>query len=102
MFLEKHPITNDFSGLADSCDGCPNQSICASLPKGPDPDLPLLQARLSTIKHKILVLSGKGGVGKSTFTAALSFALSSLDDNLQIGVMDIDITGPSLPRIMGV
>lgn len=91
----------DISGLADSCDGCPNQSICASLPKGPDPDLPLLQARLSDIKHKILVLSGKGGVGKSTFTAALSFALAA-DEDVQVGVMDIDITGPSLPRIMGV
>ena len=53
------------------------------------------------IKHKILVLSGKGGVGKSTFTAALSFALAS-DEEVQVGVMDIDITGPSLPRIMGV
>src|SRR5271170_7366262 len=100
MFLEKHPITNDFSGLADSCNGCPNQPICASLPKGPDPDLRLLQARLSTIKHKILVLSGKGGVGKSTFAAALSFALAA-DENVQVGAMDIDITGPSLPRIMG-
>jgi len=47
------------------------------------------------------VLSGKGGVGKSTFTAALSFALAA-DEEAQVGVMDIDITGPSLPRIMGV
>jgi Mrp family chromosome partitioning ATPase len=47
------------------------------------------------------VLSGKGGVGKSTFTAALSFALAA-DEDVQVGVMDIDITGPSLPRIMGV
>jgi Mrp family chromosome partitioning ATPase len=39
-------------------------------------------------------------VGKSTFTAALSFALSA-DEDVQVGVMDIDITGPSLPRIMG-
>ena len=62
--------------------------------------MPLLQARLATIKHKILVLSGKGGVGKSTFTAALSFALAT-DEDVQVGVMDIDITGPSLPRIMG-
>jgi len=94
-----NPIKN--SGLAESCEGCPNQAICASLPKGPDPDLPLLQSRLATIKHKILVLSGKGGVGKSTFASALSFALAA-DEDVQVGVMDIDITGPSLPRIMGV
>jgi Mrp family chromosome partitioning ATPase len=62
--------------------------------------LPLLQARLATIEHKILVLSGKGGVGKSTFAAALSFALAA-DEQVQVGAMDIDITGPSLPRIMG-
>jgi Mrp family chromosome partitioning ATPase len=75
--------------------------MCASQPKGLDPDLPLLQSRLATIKHKILVLSGKGSVGKSTFTSALAFALAA-DEQVQVGVMDIDITGPSLPRIMGV
>ncbi|CRK39541.1 hypothetical protein BN1708_007968, partial [Verticillium longisporum] len=49
------------AGTADSCAGCPNQAICASAPKGPDPDIPIISARLSGIKHKILVLSGKGG-----------------------------------------
>lgn len=39
--------------------------------------------RMSKVKHKILVLSGKGGVGKSTFTAQLAFCLAS-DENLQV------------------
>jgi Mrp family chromosome partitioning ATPase len=39
--------------------------------------LPQIRERLSTIRHKVLVLSGKGGVGKSTFSSQLSFALAS-------------------------
>ena len=54
---------SESAGKADSCAGCPNQAICASAPKGPDPDIPRITARLAGVKHKILVLSGKGGVG---------------------------------------
>ncbi|SNX85672.1 probable NBP35 - nucleotide-binding protein [Melanopsichium pennsylvanicum] len=65
------------AGKADACAGCPNQDACASAPKGPDPDLPLIKQRMSRINHKILIMSGKGGVGKSTFTAQLGWAFSS-------------------------
>ena len=81
--------------------GCPNQAICASAPKGPDPDIPLITQRLSGVKHKILVLSGKGGVGKSTFTTMLAHAFASNPDSV-VGVMDTDICGPSIPKMMGV
>ncbi|CAG8740652.1 5318_t:CDS:2, partial [Racocetra fulgida] len=67
------------AGKASACEGCPNQKICATAPKGPDP----------------------GGVGKSTFTAQLGFAFAS-EENIQIGVMDIDVCGPSIPKIMGL
>lgn len=89
------------AGKADSCAGCPNQKICASAPKGPDPDIPLISARLAGIKHKILVLSGKGGVGKSTFTSLLAHAFATNPDSA-VGVMDTDICGPSIPKMMGV
>ncbi|KAH9908422.1 nucleotide-binding protein [Xylariomycetidae sp. FL2044] len=89
------------AGTADSCAGCPNQAICASAPKGPDPDIPLIAQRLATVKHKILVLSGKGGVGKSTFTTLLAHAFATNEDNT-IGIMDTDICGPSIPIMMGV
>ena len=56
---------------------------------------------MSQIRHKILVLSGKGGVGKSTVSAHLAYGLSS-DPQCQIGLLDVDICGPSIPRIMGV
>ncbi|KAI8074671.1 cytosolic Fe-S cluster assembly factor NBP35 [Gongronella butleri] len=88
------------AGQDDACAGCPNQEICASTPKGPDPDIPAINARMQHIKHKILVLSGKGGVGKSSFTSQLAFALSQ-DEDQQVGVCDIDICGPSVPTIMG-
>lgn len=89
------------AGTADSCAGCPNQKICASAPKGPDPEIPLISARLSGVKHKILVLSGKGGVGKSTFTSLLAHAFATNED-VTVGVMDTDICGPSIPKMMGV
>lgn len=57
---------SDAAGTADSCAGCPNQKICASAPKGPDPDIPLISQRLAGVKHRVLVLSGKGGVGSAS------------------------------------
>lgn len=89
------------AGTADSCAGCPNQAICASAPKGPDPDIPIISARLENVKHKILVLSGKGGVGKSTFTSLLAHAFATNPENM-VGIMDTDICGPSIPKMMGV
>ncbi|KAK9455675.1 P-loop containing nucleoside triphosphate hydrolase protein [Dipodascopsis uninucleata] len=88
------------AGKAAACEGCPNQVICASAPKGPDPDLPLIAKRMESVRHKILVLSGKGGVGKSTFTSMLGWAFAQ-DIDKEIGVMDLDICGPSMPTMMG-
>ncbi|KAF2671979.1 cytosolic Fe-S cluster assembly factor NBP35 [Microthyrium microscopicum] len=91
------------AGTSDACADCPNKSICASAPKGPDPDIPLIAARLSGVKHKVLVLSGKGGVGKSTFSALLAQAFSAQrdgEDDTTVGLMDTDLCGPSIPRMV--
>lgn len=110
------------AGKADSCAGCPNQAICASAPKGPDPDLPIIKERLRGVKRKVLVLSGKGGVGKSTFSALFAQGFSSLnrrkrrkvdggddvdmdvEDKYEapptVGLMDTDLCGPSIPRML--
>ncbi|KAL1972835.1 hypothetical protein VTN31DRAFT_6377 [Thermomyces dupontii] len=89
------------AGQSEACAGCPNQSICASAPKGPDPDIPLITARLAQVRHKILVLSGKGGVGKSTFSTLLAHAFAT-NPHSTVGIMDTDICGPSIPKMMGV
>ncbi|GMM43232.1 hypothetical protein FOG51_01694 [Hanseniaspora uvarum] len=52
---------------------------------------------INKTKNIILVLSGKGGVGKSSVTTQLALALSSINNN-KVGVLDIDLTGPSIPR----
>jgi len=52
------------------------------------------------IKHKIMVLSGKGGVGKSTVATGL--ALSLARRGMKVGLMDIDITGPNVPKMLGL
>lgn len=89
------------AGQASACAGCPNQQICASgAPAAPDEDLPAILERLSQVRCKLLVLSGKGGVGKSTVTAMLARALAA-DETQQVGVLDVDICGPSQPRVMG-
>jgi len=93
--------SSENAGKASPCQGCPNQTVCSTTPKGVDPDIQEIVERLKNVKHKILVLSGKGGVGKSTFSSQLSFALSS-DENQNIGLLDIDICGPSIPRLMGL
>ncbi|GAA5866790.1 hypothetical protein JCM8547_003565 [Rhodosporidiobolus lusitaniae] len=91
------------AGTAAGCEGCPNQLDCQTAPRGPDPDLEEIRDRLSEVKHKILVLSGKGGVGKSTVSAMLGWALSEGEEGENdTGLMDVDICGPSLPLLFGL
>jgi len=59
-----------------------------------------LKERMSKVKHKIAVISGKGGVGKSLVTANLAVALS-LGDR-RVGVLDADIHGPCIPKMLGL
>ena len=59
-----------------------------------------LQKQLSRIKHTIMVMSGKGGVGKSTVTANLAVSLAR--EGYQVGVLDGDIHGPDIPKVLGV
>jgi Mrp family chromosome partitioning ATPase len=59
-----------------------------------------IRERMSHVKHKLLVLSGKGGVGKSTVAANL--ALSLVLSGHRTGLMDIDIHGPSIPTMLGL
>ncbi|KAH8091626.1 hypothetical protein JL720_5938 [Aureococcus anophagefferens] len=89
------------AGTAEACEGCPNAAACASgagraAPEDPTPGL--VRDRLAGVKHVLLVLSGKGGVGKSTMSCQLALAPRGYD----AGLLDIDICGPSVPRMMGL
>ncbi|MCW4029940.1 MAG: Mrp/NBP35 family ATP-binding protein [Candidatus Bathyarchaeota archaeon] len=59
-----------------------------------------LKDRMSKIKHKIAIISGKGGVGKSTVTVNLAAAFAKAGN--KVGVLDADIHGPSVPRLLGL
>jgi Mrp family chromosome partitioning ATPase len=58
------------------------------------------QEALGKIKHVIVVLSGKGGVGKSTVSVNLAMSLAMC--NYKVGIMDVDIHGPNIPKMLGV
>ncbi|MGD0646140.1 MAG: Mrp/NBP35 family ATP-binding protein [Candidatus Bathyarchaeia archaeon] len=59
-----------------------------------------LKDRMGKIKHKIAVISGKGGVGKSTVTVNLAAAFAQKGN--KVGILDADIHGPSVPRLLGL
>ncbi|MCK5849320.1 MAG: P-loop NTPase [Kiritimatiellae bacterium] len=59
-----------------------------------------LAQRMCKIKHKIMVLSGKGGVGKSTVAVNLAVSLSI--QGYRVGLLDVDIHGPSVPRLLNL
>ena len=59
-----------------------------------------IKERLNHIKNKILVMSGKGGVGKSSIAANLSVILAKRGK--RVGIMDVDLHGPSIPRLLGI
>jgi len=59
-----------------------------------------IKDRLQHIKNKLLVMSGKGGVGKSSVAAYLSVALAKR--GYMVGLMDVDLHGPSIPRLLGL
>ena len=74
-----------------SCEGCASN-------KGPQSFL-VEQNKFSNIKHVIGVVSGKGGVGKSFVTSSL--AVNMAKKGYKVGILDADITGPSIPKMFG-
>jgi len=69
---------------------------------GRQPDDEKLRSRMTKIRHKIAVISGKGGVGKSLVTVNLAVALALKGRNGKIGVLDADIHGPCVPKMLGL
>ena len=59
-----------------------------------------VKRNIQKIKHKIVVMSGKGGVGKSTIATNLAFALSM--HGAEVGLLDVDINGPDIAKMLGI
>ena len=76
----------------ESCAGCPSAKTPQSFQVEPN--------IYTEVKHVIGVVSGKGGVGKSMVTASLANLLA--EKGYRVGIMDADITGPSIPKMYGL
>ncbi len=88
-----------------TCNTCSDQECSATQRKAEESEKEFverqkLQSRLCRIKHKVVVLSGKGGVGKSTVAVNLATALSLAGK--RVGLLDVDIHGPSIPTMLGL
>lgn len=96
---------NDEKSHSGTCETC-TSGDCASKTRRPGENdaefeqRQRLQSRLCRIKNKILVLSGKGGVGKST--VAVNLAVSLMLAGKRVGLLDVDIHGPSVPTMLGL
>ncbi len=73
---------------------------CAEAQGNASQERDALTKRMAAIKHKVLVLSGKGGVGKST--VAVNLAAELAEAGLRVGLLDVDLHGPSVPGMLGL
>jgi Mrp family chromosome partitioning ATPase len=85
--------------MSESCNSCSAAGTCTSGSCSTEPQLTEAQ-KASHIGKVIAVMSGKGGVGKSSVTGML--AVSLMRQGYKVGILDADITGPSIPKIFGV
>lgn len=75
-----------------SCETCPGKEKMSKEES--------VQCKMARIKNKMIVMSGKGGVGKSSVATYLSLALAQ--KGLRVGLLDIDLHGPSIPKMLGL
>jgi ATP-binding protein involved in chromosome partitioning len=84
------------------CDSCSKRSDCTDPRKERWEEQQRLKQKMSKIKHKIAIISGKGGVGKSTVTVNLAMAFAMQGYANRVGILDADIHGPSVPKMLGL
>ena len=90
---EEHSSTHDPCSTSNKC-GNPKKESCTQEQK--------LKQKMNRIKHKIAVISGKGGVGKSTVAVNLAIAFALHGRKNKVGVLDADIHGPCVPKMLGL
>ena len=88
--------------MSSSCSSCSSSSSCASAKNGSGcgSGIAKIKNKYGNIKNIVGVISGKGGVGKSTVTGMLASQLAK--KGYKVGVLYADITGPSMPRFFGI
>ncbi|MDY7031919.1 MAG: Mrp/NBP35 family ATP-binding protein [Thermodesulfobacteriota bacterium] len=82
-----------------TCETCSQEGTCSEDIKAAHTE-ELLRQTIGRIKHKFMVMSGKGGVGKSTVAANLAVTLAKNGNT--VGLLDGDIHGPNIPKMLGV
>lgn len=87
---------NNGACSSESCSGCAHADSCASKKV----DMTVLANEYTHVKKVIGVISGKGGVGKSMVTASLARLMR--EQGYSVGILDADITGPSIPKMYGI
>ena len=80
----------------ESCAGCEHAGTCSAKPQ----DMKVPANEYTHVKKVIGVVSGKGGVGKSMVTASLARLMRA--QGYSVGILDADITGPSIPKMYGI
>ncbi len=105
-YLKSHSASPaESQGKTGTCQTC-GRTDCSAAKRGDNEseehfkERQALQSRLCRIRHKVIVLSGKGGVGKSTVAVNLATALMLLGK--RVGLLDVDIHGPSIPTLLGL
>jgi len=102
MFSPLPPLTL-MTSKSNNCDSCAQKGSCKSetdVRQGSECTCEIKVDRMARVKHKIIVASGKGGVGKSTVSVNLARALQM--KGMRVGILDADITGPDIPKLLGI
>ena len=98
--------SSEQAGQASACEGCPNRAACSSGAFNSEEakaataatTQALKEGSLRNVSHVVMVLSGKGGVGKSTVASQLAHTLAH--QGYAVGLLDVDLCGPSAPRMV--
>ena len=92
-------MSKDKCDEKESCQSCDTSEKCSQEEKDAH-EQKMLDERMAYVKHKFMVVSGKGGVGKSTVATNLAITLAK--EGYEVGLMDADIHGPNIPKMLGI